>query len=227
MGGHTVPTVLDGLPVDLVPMYFELDGTFPNHEANPLDPTNLRRPAGAGARGGRRHRAGLRRRRRPLLRHRRARRAGLAVRRHGAGRRARAGPAPGRDGDPQPDHLARGARDRPRARRHAGAHPGRALVHQGRDGAHRRGLRRRALGALLLPRLLARRHRHARRAARARRARRAGASRCPSWPPTYERYVASGEINSVVADQAARHGRTCARAYAGRPGRRRSTSWTG
>jgi phosphomannomutase len=41
MGGHTVPTVLDGLPVELVPMYFELDGTFPNHEANPLDPKNL------------------------------------------------------------------------------------------------------------------------------------------------------------------------------------------
>ena len=41
MGGHTVPTVLDGLPVDLVPMYFELDGTFPHHEANPLDPANL------------------------------------------------------------------------------------------------------------------------------------------------------------------------------------------
>lgn len=30
-----------GLPLDLVPMYFELDGTFPNHEANPLDPKNL------------------------------------------------------------------------------------------------------------------------------------------------------------------------------------------
>ncbi|GED86646.1 phosphomannomutase/phosphoglucomutase [Streptomyces sp. 6-11-2] len=41
MGGHTVPTVFDGLSVDLVPMYFELDGTFPNHEANPLDPANL------------------------------------------------------------------------------------------------------------------------------------------------------------------------------------------
>ena len=41
MGGHTVPTVFDGLPLDLVPMYFELDGTFPNHEANPLDPKNL------------------------------------------------------------------------------------------------------------------------------------------------------------------------------------------
>jgi phosphomannomutase len=41
MGGHTVPTVFEGLPIDLVPMYFELDGTFPNHEANPLDPKNL------------------------------------------------------------------------------------------------------------------------------------------------------------------------------------------
>lgn len=41
MGGHTVPTVFAGLPLDVVPMYFELDGTFPNHEANPLDPKNL------------------------------------------------------------------------------------------------------------------------------------------------------------------------------------------
>ncbi|HEX2133526.1 MAG TPA: phosphomannomutase/phosphoglucomutase [Actinophytocola sp.] len=41
MGGHTVPAVFDGLPIDVVPMYFELDGTFPNHEANPLDPKNL------------------------------------------------------------------------------------------------------------------------------------------------------------------------------------------
>ncbi|WP_203349731.1 phosphomannomutase/phosphoglucomutase [Streptomyces sp. S-9] len=41
MGGHTVPTVLAGLPLTVVPLYFELDGTFPNHEANPLDPANL------------------------------------------------------------------------------------------------------------------------------------------------------------------------------------------
>ena len=41
MGGHTVPTVFEGLPLTLVPLYFELDGTFPNHEANPLDPANL------------------------------------------------------------------------------------------------------------------------------------------------------------------------------------------
>ncbi|GGO51040.1 phosphomannomutase/phosphoglucomutase [Streptomyces daqingensis] len=41
MGGHTVPTVFEGLPLQLDPMYFELDGTFPNHEANPLDPKNI------------------------------------------------------------------------------------------------------------------------------------------------------------------------------------------
>ncbi|MER6828396.1 phosphomannomutase/phosphoglucomutase [Streptosporangium sp. NPDC000563] len=42
MGGHTVPTVFEGLPVELTSLYFELDGTFPNHEANPIEPDNLR-----------------------------------------------------------------------------------------------------------------------------------------------------------------------------------------
>jgi phosphomannomutase len=42
MAGYTVPKVFEGLPVELVPLYFELDGTFPNHEANPIDPENLR-----------------------------------------------------------------------------------------------------------------------------------------------------------------------------------------
>jgi phosphomannomutase len=42
MAGHTVPKVFEGLPLTLVPLYFELDGTFPNHEANPIDPANLR-----------------------------------------------------------------------------------------------------------------------------------------------------------------------------------------
>jgi phosphomannomutase len=41
MGGHTVPVVLADLPLEIVPLYFELDGNFPNHEANPLDPANL------------------------------------------------------------------------------------------------------------------------------------------------------------------------------------------
>ena len=42
MAGHTVPKVFEGLPITLIPLYFELDGTFPNHEANPIDPENLR-----------------------------------------------------------------------------------------------------------------------------------------------------------------------------------------
>jgi len=42
MGGHTVPAVLgQDLPLEIVPLYFELDGTFPNHPANPLDPDNI------------------------------------------------------------------------------------------------------------------------------------------------------------------------------------------
>ncbi|MGH3443764.1 MAG: phosphomannomutase/phosphoglucomutase, partial [Nocardioidaceae bacterium] len=41
MAGHTAPAVLGALDLDVDPMYFELDGTFPNHEANPIDPANL------------------------------------------------------------------------------------------------------------------------------------------------------------------------------------------
>jgi phosphomannomutase len=42
MGGLVVPKVFDGLPVDLEVMYGELDGTFPNHPADPIDVENLR-----------------------------------------------------------------------------------------------------------------------------------------------------------------------------------------
>jgi len=47
MGGLTVPAVLGTaaglpeLPIEIIPLYFELDGSFPNHEANPLEPANL------------------------------------------------------------------------------------------------------------------------------------------------------------------------------------------
>lgn len=41
MAGHTAPTVLNLPGIELVPMYFELDGNFPNHDANPIDPVNL------------------------------------------------------------------------------------------------------------------------------------------------------------------------------------------
>jgi len=40
MGGHTVPAVFEGLPLETTSLYFELDGSFPNHEANPIDPAN-------------------------------------------------------------------------------------------------------------------------------------------------------------------------------------------
>ncbi len=41
MAGHTAPAVLGRVDLDVVPLYFELDGTFPNHEANPIDAANL------------------------------------------------------------------------------------------------------------------------------------------------------------------------------------------
>ena len=41
MAGHTAPAVMSRLNVDIIPMYFELDGSFPNHEANPIDPANV------------------------------------------------------------------------------------------------------------------------------------------------------------------------------------------
>ncbi len=42
MAGHTAPAVFQRLNAEVIEMYFELDGTFPNHEANPIDPENLR-----------------------------------------------------------------------------------------------------------------------------------------------------------------------------------------
>jgi phosphomannomutase len=42
MAGHTAPAVFGPIgSITLLPLYFELDGSFPNHEANPLDPANL------------------------------------------------------------------------------------------------------------------------------------------------------------------------------------------
>lgn len=42
MAGHTAPAVLGPIPgITVLPLYFELDGSFPNHEANPLEPANL------------------------------------------------------------------------------------------------------------------------------------------------------------------------------------------
>jgi phosphomannomutase len=42
MAGHTAPAVFASLNAEIIELYYELDGTFPNHEANPIDPANLR-----------------------------------------------------------------------------------------------------------------------------------------------------------------------------------------
>jgi phosphomannomutase len=42
MAGFTAPAVMERLNIDLIPMYFELDGNFPNHEANPIEAKNLK-----------------------------------------------------------------------------------------------------------------------------------------------------------------------------------------
>ena len=42
MAGHVLPPVFAELPIRVEPLYFELDGTFPNHPANPIEPENIR-----------------------------------------------------------------------------------------------------------------------------------------------------------------------------------------
>ncbi len=151
MGGHTVPAVLGGLPLDIEALYFELDGNFPNHEANPLDPKNLVDLQAAVREHG----------------------ADLGIAFDGDADRCF---VVDENGDPvSPSAITalvavrelakhpgsaiihncitspRGAGDRRRARRHPGAHARRTLVHQGGDGHDRCGLRRRTLRPLLLP----------------------------------------------------------------------------
>ena len=72
MGGLVVPAVFERLPmIELEVMYGELDGTFPNHPADPLQPANQRDLRARVVSGGVRSRARLRRRRRPRVRRRR------------------------------------------------------------------------------------------------------------------------------------------------------------
>ena len=175
---------------------------------------------------GRRHRPRLRRRRRPLLPGRRARRAGRAVGAHRADRRPRAGQGARCGRDPQPDHARAVPGDRHRARRQAGPHPGRALLHQGHDGRDRRDLRRRALRPLLLPRLLAGRLRHARRAARPGRPGGDRPSRCRELLAAYDRYVASAARSTPRSPTSRRVIDEVEAAYADVRRRRRSTSST-
>ena len=175
-----------GLPVDLEVLYGELDGTFPNHPADPIQPENLRdlqaRVLEVGADVGLAFDGDADR---VFLVDEHGRAAlGLHHHRDRRGRRARE--APGRH-DPAQLHLLQGrARGRARARRHAGAHQGRAQLHQGGDGRHRRRVRRRALRPLLLPRQLAGRLRLDRRphgARAARQGRRAALRAAPALRP--------------------------------------------
>ena len=199
MAGPMIGPLLDSFPVEGERLYFEPNGEFPGHEPNPLLEENrkliidtvLDRKARA------RHRLG--RRRRPLLLHRRPRRvragrlphraAGRGGPREGAGRhdplrRARQPRGPGH---------GRAAR-RPRARQSR-----RPCVLQGAHAGGGRGLRRRGLGPLLLPRLLVRRLGRDPRAAGARAA--VGARQktmSELLQPFRDKYFISGEINSTV-----------------------------
>jgi phosphomannomutase len=41
MAGKMLPPIFEDLPFEYVPMYFELDGSFPNHPPNPIEPENM------------------------------------------------------------------------------------------------------------------------------------------------------------------------------------------
>ena len=168
MAGHTAPAVFDRLDgrVDLVPLYFELDGTFPNHEANPIEPENLADLQKAVLSEG----------------------ADIGLAFDGDADRCFLVDESGRIVDPSTLTALIAARELARV-------PGATVIHnlitsravpeivtelggtpvrtrvghsfiKASDGRDRRGLRRRAQRALLLPRLLARRLRDAGRAAR-------------------------------------------------------------
>ena len=77
MGGLVAPKLFDRLPCRTTRLCFEIDGRFPNHEANPLIEENRRDIVERVDRREGRHRHRLGRRRRPLLLHRRHRRVRL------------------------------------------------------------------------------------------------------------------------------------------------------
>ena len=162
MAGHTTPAVLGSIPsITLAPLFFELDGTFPNHEANPLDPANLVDLQAYVLETG----------------------ADIGLAFDGDADRCFVVDELGQPVSPSAVTALVAARELGReigatviynlitsravpelvAERggHRRALARRALLHQGADGRHRRDLRRRAFGALLLPRLLGRRLRHA------------------------------------------------------------------
>ena len=139
MGGLVVPAVFAGLPFELTMLFGELDGTFPNHPADPIQPENLVGPPAArcstpAPTSGSRSTAtptacsSSTTRAQPV--------SGSTTTAIVAAGDPR--PAPGRDGRAQPDLLEGRPRGDPRARRHADPHPRRPLVHQAGDGRDRR-----------------------------------------------------------------------------------------
>ena len=181
MGGLVVPAVFDELPFDLEILYGELDGTLPEPPGRPHPAREPGRPAGSGARDRRRCRPRLRRRRRPGVR---GRRAGRAASR---GRPPpRWSPPASSTSSPAPPilHNLICSKAVPEIIREHGGTPVRTKVghslHQGGHGRHRRRVRRRALGALLLPGQLPGRLRAHRRDARPRAALPRRRRRCPS-----------------------------------------------
>ena len=209
MGGYTVPAVLGdavlpALPLTIVPLYFELDGTFPNHEANPLEPANLvdlqRAVVASGADIGLAFDGDADR---CFVVDARGRR-GLA-----AARSPRWSPCaswPRRPGATVIHNLITShavPEVDPRARRRAGAHPGRPLLHQGRDGRARNAVFGGEHSAHYYFRdfwfadtgMLAAMHVLA--------ALGEQPGTLAELTAQYDRYAASGEINSTVDDQPA------------------------
>ena len=224
MGGLIVPRVFEKLPFDLDMLFPELDGTFPNHPGRSRSSPRTSVTCGrvsrrTGADVGLAFDGDADR---VFLVDEQGRglsgsttTAMLASRVLDEGARAQ--------DHPQPHLLEGGARGHPRARRRTDAHAGRPLLHQGGDGRDRRRVRRRALGALLLPRQLPRR-------LRASSPRCSCSKRCrsPTSPLSelrrpFERYADSGEINTEVdrsaGDDRAGRGRTSRRRRAGPPRR--------
>ena len=200
MAGHTLPAVLGISDLDIIGLYTDPDGTFPNHAPNPLEPENLVDAQAAVRDHG----------------------ADLALVFDGDADRCFIIDERGEVVSPSAVTAMIASQE---LSREPGAtivinkitswsvreivadaggtgrdHQGRAHLRQGGDGRARRDLRRRAFGALLLPRLLGCRHRNAGGDARPR------AGRPPDRPlselaAAFTRYAASGEINTLVDDQ--------------------------
>ena len=206
MAGAMLPPVLERLPIDAVRCFFEPDGSFPNHEPNPLLPENREFIVAQDARGGRRPRGRVRRRRRPLLlrrRHGRVRARATSSRRCWPSRSWRRSPA-----RRSSTTCARAGR----CRRRSSAAGGEALVNRVGHAFIKHRMReedaafaRRGVGPLLLPRLLPGRlgRRPVPAHARARRRRR-GRKLSELLAPFRERYFITGELNTPVADVDAR-----------------------